>query len=212
MRQQVAAIAVGLLWLAVSPCDAAARKPSAHPPVSKAAKAVKKTPRHTPHHAAQAPGEEIATAYAPAELGEEPAPGLQGKASFYGHGFQGRRTSSGERFNVREFTAASNHFPLGSMVAVQRLDSGLCAIVKVNDRMGHRGRVIDVSRGVADYLDMIRQGVALVRVAPLRHNWREKGLSACHGAFDPVENCRDCERPPVQPHLPGLDSTLGDSQ
>ena len=72
--------------------------------------------------------------------------GLRGSASFYGHGFQGRRVASGERFDVRGFTAASNHFPVGCWVAVRRLVCERCAIVKVNDRMlaKHKRRVIDV--------------------------------------------------------------------
>ena len=61
---------------------------------------------------------------------------------------------------------------------MRRLDNDRCAIVKVNDRMHakHRKRIIDVSRGVAEYLDMIRAGVVLVRVAPLKGNWRNGRL------------------------------------
>ena len=133
------------------------------------------------------------------------AVGLHGAASFYGRGFQGRKTSSGERFDARQFTAASNHFPLGSMVAVRRPDNDdLCAIVKINDRMaGHRQRIIDVSRSVADYLDMIRAGVVLVRVAPLKAGWGAQGLSACHAAFEPEIECADCGRPPGLPDFTG---------
>lgn len=111
--------------------------------------------------------------------------GLHGSASFYSGSFQGRRTATGEVFDTRLFTGASNHFPLGSLVAVQRLDSERCAIVKINDRMHarQRKRVIDVSRGVAEYLEMVRAGVVLVRVAPLQvAGGREEG--ACLAAFD----------------------------
>lgn len=112
--------------------------------------------------------------------------GLRGKASYYGNGFQGRKTSTGERFDARQFTAASNHFPLGSMVAVRRVDIDRCAIVKVNDRMHskHRQRVIDVSRSVAEYLDMVRAGVVLVSVAPISAVARQRGLASCQAAFD----------------------------
>lgn len=121
-----------------------------------------------------------------AEVDEDEDFGLRGHASFYGHGFQGRRTSTGERFDVRSFTAASNRFPLGAKVAVRRLDSDRCAIVVINDRMHdkHRKRIIDVSRGVAEYLDMIRAGVVLVRVAPIRAGAAERGNAACRAAFD----------------------------
>ena len=112
----------------------------------------------------------LADALGAAEIIEWETTGLHGSASFYGAGFHGRRTATGETFDLRGFTAASNHFPLGSWVAVRRLDSDRCAIVKVNDRMHsrHKRRIIDVSRAVAEYLDMIRAGVVLVRVAPLK--------------------------------------------
>ena len=127
-----------------------------------------------------------------AEMRAEDESGLRGSASFYGNGFQGRRSASGERFDVRSFTAASNHFPLGSWVAVQRLDSGRCAIVKVNDRMHakHQRRIIDVSRSVASYLDMIRAGVVMVRVAPLKSI--ERAAKHCQAAFEETDTCPEC--------------------
>lgn len=139
-----------------------------------------------------------------AELKDDAETGLHGHASFYAYGFHGRRTAAGEVFRVEEFTAASNHFPLGTMVAVRRLDNNLCAIVKVNDRMHakHRKRIIDVSRGVAEYLDMIRAGVVLVRVAALKAGWREHGLTACHTAFEAGTPCPDCAQP--VPQLPEI--------
>ena len=127
-----------------------------------------------------------------AEMRMEDTSGLRGSASFYAQGFQGRRSASGERFDVRAFTAASNHFPLGSWVAVQRLDNERCAIVKVNDRMHakHQRRVIDVSRSVASYLDMIRAGVVMVRVAPLKSI--ERAAKHCRAAFEETEACPEC--------------------
>ena len=118
--------------------------------------------------------------------------GLHGQASFYGRGFQGRKTSTGERFDVRQFTAASNHFPLGSQVAVRRLDDARCVIVKVNDRMHsrHRRRVIDVSRSAAEYLGMLRAGVVMVRVAALKKT--EGAAEDCQSAFDPLPDCVGC--------------------
>lgn len=140
-----------------------------------------------------------------AELKDDQETGLHGLASFYAYGFHGRRTATGEVFRVQEFTAASNRFPLGTMVAVRRLDNNLCAIVKVNDRMHakHRKRIIDVSRGVAEYLDMIRAGVVLVSVAPLKPGWREQeGGLACKAAFEALPECPDC--PPKTPELPPI--------
>lgn len=137
----------------------------------------------------------------PADILDSDTIGLRGQASFYGTGFQGRRTSTGERFDIRQFTAASNHFPLGSWVAVRRLDNGQCVIVKINDRMHarHRRRVIDVSRGVAEYLGMLQAGVVLVRVAAVREDQREQGLAGCHAAFEAEPDCESCGQPPRFP-------------
>jgi rare lipoprotein A len=124
--------------------------------------------------------EEIETA----ELSMSAAGGLSGSASFYGGDFHGRRTATGEVFDARRFTAASNRFPLGSWVAVRRLDNGRCAIVKVNDRMHsrHKRRVIDISRSAAEHLDMIKAGVVLVRVALLAKG--PLGDNLCQSSFD----------------------------
>ena len=140
-----------------------------------------------------------------AEIADGDTIGLHGQASFYGRGFQGRKTSTGERFDVKDFTAASNRFPLGSSVAVRRLDNDRCAIVKVNDRMHakHRQRVIDVSRGVAEYLGMIQAGVVFVRVAPFKENRAGTAANACQAAFEPEPPCLDCGRPPRFPDFVG---------
>lgn len=121
-------------------------------------------------------------------------PGLHGDASFYGHGFTGRRTASGERFDPRRFTAASNRFPLGTQVAVMRPDNGRCAVVKVNDRMHrkHRRRIIDVARGVAEHLGMLRAGVVAVRVMALPDDWSGQGEAACRAVFAEPAECADC--------------------
>lgn len=130
-----------------------------------------------------------------AEMTATAASGLRGRASFYGPSFSGRKTSTGERFDPKLFTAASNHFTLGTLVSVQRLDNARCAIVKINDRMGggHQRRIIDVSRGVAEYLGMIREGVVLVRVAQLKGGSRTP--AGCQAAFEPEGDCPDCSEP-----------------
>ena len=137
-----------------------------------------------------------ASDFGPADIIDDDGQGLRGQASFYGKSFQGRKTSTGERFDRREFTAASNRFPLGSRVAVRRIDNDRCAVVKINDRMHarHRKRVIDVSYGVAEYLGMLRAGVVFVRVAPVRHDGL-LGEDACHSAFEPDIPCVDCGEP-----------------
>ncbi len=189
-RHWVATLVCGLLLLnGSSAVWAASKKHSVKHP--------KKTIKAAPHKVFQ-PAEILQ-----AEIADEDTIGLRGQASFYGHGFQGRKTSTGDRFDVKQFTAASNRFPLGAMVAVRRLDNDRCAIVKVNDRMHakHRRRVIDVSRGVAEYLGMIQAGVVLVRVAPLKTDAANKEASACRAAFepDPEAPCIDCGQPPRLP-------------
>lgn len=190
---RVAAFACGLLLFNVAPeVWAAGKKPSARPAVSKKIKTA-------PRHARRAARPEVAVGSA--DVLDAERVGLHGHASYYGSGFQGRKTSTGERFDSQQFTAASNRFPLGTMVAVRRLDSERCAIVKVNDRMAaaHRRRVIDVSRGVAEYLDMLRAGVVLVRVAKLKADWKARGDEACHAAFEPDDDCPACGRVPRLP-------------
>ncbi|RIX45164.1 MAG: septal ring lytic transglycosylase RlpA family protein [Rhodocyclales bacterium GT-UBC] len=186
---------------------AASKKPSGKPVAARSAKASphKKAGKALRHKARKASvRQSVASEVVAAEIIDSDTVGLHGSASFYGMGFHGRRTSTGERFDIREFSAASNHFPLGSMVAVRRLDNERCAIVKINDRMHskHVRRIIDVSRSVAEYLDMVRAGVVLVRVAALKSGWRQRGLGACHEAFEAEAACTDCTQ---QPRLKAFD-------
>ena len=175
------------LTFATPPAGAASNKPSAMPAAAKhksgAASKPKKispAPRRSAAIAARDMGAEVGLA----DILERERSGLRGHASFYGQGFHGRRTATGERFDIRQFTGASNHFPLGSKVAVRRLDNDRCAVVLINDRMHarHRKRVIDVSRGVAEYLDMIRAGVVLVRVAPIKASGAVSGSALARQA------------------------------
>ena len=97
----------------------------------------------------------------------EPPPVLAGRASFYGKGFNGRKTASGKTFHHATVSAASNRFPLGTVVAVRRPLSAHCVVVKINDRMGRGGRVIDLSRAAAELLGMVDVGVTDVEIVPL---------------------------------------------
>lgn len=92
---------------------------------------------------------------------------VSGRASFYGKAFGGHRTASGESYDHQTISAASNRFPLGSLVAVRRVLSARCVVVRINDRMGHRRRIIDLSREAAVRLGMIDAGVTDVDVALL---------------------------------------------
>jgi rare lipoprotein A len=88
-----------------------------------------------------------------------------GMASWYGDAFNGRPTSTGERFNMHELTAAHKTLPLPGLVEVTNLENGRRVVVRINDRGPFvDGRIIDLSRGAAQELGMISQGVGRVRV------------------------------------------------
>lgn len=90
-----------------------------------------------------------------------------GTASWYGPGFHGRRTASGERFNSYGLTAAHRSLPFGTRVRVTNARTGRSVVVRINDRGPFsRGRVIDLSRGAARVLGVT--GTAPVRLDVLR--------------------------------------------
>ena len=195
-QRRAAALFCGLCLLQVSSvvlADQIAQTASAEPAASKKTKAVA-----TPVKLKRLESRRLApleSEVGPAEILGADRVGLHGQASFYGRGFTGRKTANGDVFDVKLFTGASNHFPLGSKVAVRRLDNERCAIVKVNDRMHarHRRRVIDVSLGVAEYLDMVRAGVVLVRVAAIKAGTNNLDQRDCHAAFEPENDCLSCD-------------------
>jgi rare lipoprotein A len=99
-----------------------------------------------------------------------PAPGAvqEGIASWYGPGFHGRRTSSRERYDQYDFTAAHRTLPLGTWALVTNMNNGRTVKVYVNDRGPYvDGRVIDLSYGAARAISMIDPGTAPVRIVIL---------------------------------------------
>jgi len=89
-------------------------------------------------------------------------------ASWYGPGFNGHITSTGERYNENALTAASKTLPLGSRVMVTNPENGRSVEVRINDRGPHvRGRSMDLSKRAAQKLGISRKGVARVQVTPL---------------------------------------------
>ena len=86
-------------------------------------------------------------------------------ASWYGPGFSGHRTSSGERFNPNRLTAASPTLPLGSVVHVTNLSNGRSVNVRINDRGPFvRGRSLDLSHRAAQKIGLTAKGVGRVKV------------------------------------------------
>jgi rare lipoprotein A len=92
----------------------------------------------------------------------------EGKASYYADQFTNRKMADGRRFNPNADVAASKTLPLGTMAKVTNLQNGKSTIVKVEDRGPFvDGRVVDLAPKVADRLDIKKQGVAPVVVAPV---------------------------------------------
>ena len=87
----------------------------------------------------------------------------RGKASWYGPGFHGKRTASGERFDMNELTAAHRTLPFGTRVLVRNPQNGREVVVRINDRGPQaRDRIIDLSRAAAGAIDLLQAGVAPV--------------------------------------------------
>ena len=87
-----------------------------------------------------------------------------GTASFYHDKFEGRKTATGEVFDNDKFTAASNHFKLGTYVKVTNQSNGKVVYVKVNDRMGNQNRMIDLAEVAAQSLRFRGSGLAKVKI------------------------------------------------
>ncbi len=108
----------------------------------------------------------LAPIEAPPPVSVQPAPQVVGIASWYGPGFDGRRTSTGAIYHQEDLTAASNEFPLGSRVMVTNLDNGRSIEVAVIDRGPFKkGRKIDLSHKAAHIIGMLDKGTAPVRIS-----------------------------------------------
>jgi rare lipoprotein A len=117
------------------------------------------------------------TAHAPASIKNNPASAKKipegwaesGVASWYGVPYDGRKTSSGEIFDMRALTAAHRTLPFDTWVEVTNLTNGKQVTVRVNDRgpfVG--GRIIDLSMAAADRIGMVRAGIAQVKLKVVR--------------------------------------------
>ncbi|MGQ2989851.1 MAG: septal ring lytic transglycosylase RlpA family protein [Brevundimonas sp.] len=96
---------------------------------------------------------------------EQPDYDETGMASWYGDAFNGKPTATGERFDMHGLSAAHKTLPLPGLVEVTNLANGRTAVLRVNDRGPFvDDRIIDLSRGAAEELGMIQQGVGRVRV------------------------------------------------
>lgn len=88
-----------------------------------------------------------------------------GMASWYGKQFHGRKTSSGEKFDMYKLTAAHKNLPIPCYARVTNTENGKSVIVKINDRGPfHGSRVMDVSWAAAAKLDMVGKGTAKIKL------------------------------------------------
>ena len=92
--------------------------------------------------------------------------GQTGVASYYGPGFRGHRTATGEVYDMEGLTAAHPCLPLGTRIRVTVLSTGRSLIVTVNDRMPSHRRILDLSVGAARALGVLTAGVAMVQLSP----------------------------------------------
>ena len=93
----------------------------------------------------------------------------QGEASWYGPGFFGNRTASGEVLRPGTLTAAHRSLPFGTKVRVTNLWNGRSAVVRINDRGPfHGSRLIDLAHGAASELGVVASGVARVKLEVLQ--------------------------------------------
>ena len=102
-----------------------------------------------------------------------------GEASFYGPGFHGKKTATGEKFDQNKNTAAHPTLPMGTNATVTNLENGASVDVKINDRGPYvKGRDIDLSKAAAKELGMTKDGVAPVKieakVPPAEKNRKKK--------------------------------------
>jgi peptidoglycan lytic transglycosylase len=90
-------------------------------------------------------------------------------ASWYGPGFEGHKTATGERFSSRKMTAAAKDLPLGSRVVVTNLSNGRSATVRINDCGPYwKNRKLDLSKRAARKLGLVHDGIAKVKVKVIK--------------------------------------------
>lgn len=111
-----------------------------------------------------------------------------GVASFYHDKFEGRKTATGEVFDNDKYTAASNHFKLGTYVKVTNQSNGKVVYVKVNDRMGNQNRMIDLAEVAAANLKFRNKGLQKVKIESVSAEEGKKQVLAQKAAKDANQN------------------------
>lgn len=134
--------------------------------------------------------EDLLRSASPGEAGvsapARPAPAAaEGVATYYAKRFNGRRTTSGERYRPEKLTAAHQDLPFGTRVRITDPATGREVVVRVNDRCRPRSEpFIDLSRAAARELGILGKGVARVRIEPLIEE-RDEAVEAVVSAETP---------------------------
>jgi rare lipoprotein A len=132
-----------------------------------------------------------------------PGVGEVGLASWYGPDFHGRKTSSGDVYDMYQLTAAHRELPLGTWILVTNLENGRSVELRVNDRGPFVGdRIVDVSYAAGRLLGMIGPGVVPVRLTVTQPAIAPGGIplgatarfAVQAGSFNSLENARAVER------------------
>lgn len=120
-----------------------------------------------------------------------------GTASWYGPGFHGNKTSNGETYNQKGYSAAHKNLPLPSYLKVTNLNNAKSVIVRVNDRGPfHGNRIIDLSESAARYLGIVGQGTGKVKIELIKVNPDGSIQNAAQGSYT-AANSADKDTTPV---------------
>ncbi|NTW49745.1 MAG: septal ring lytic transglycosylase RlpA family protein [Chlorobiales bacterium] len=172
MKRQIFLLPIVTLVFAIglSACQSTARYTSSAHPLEPKTRPVKAVKPSTPKGKAQtAPADSESTT----ESSRYEEPGVsgeafyvaEGRASYYADEFHGRKTSSGEVYDMHMFTAAHRTLPFGTKVKITNLQNSKITVVRINDRgPWKRDRVIDMSLAAAKKLGLIGPGSAKVRI------------------------------------------------
>ncbi len=88
---------------------------------------------------------------------------LKGECSYYADKFHGKKTASGEVYDMNAFTAAHRTLPFNTILEVKNLKNGKTVRVRVNDRGPFKkGRILDISLAAAKKIDLVRMGVTQI--------------------------------------------------
>ena len=128
----------------------------------------------------------------------------RGVASWYGPGFDGRMTASGERYDMHALTAAHRTLPFGTLLEVRNLDNGLTTQVRINDRGPFKkDRILDLSLTAARAIGMVGPGTARVELRTLVLGGGDRRYVVQLGAFQ-ERALADALVARLRPEYPGI--------